>query len=153
MKGNMSKSYDAAFRCATHDPNPVSGGDALPGKQIAEELSEALSRLGMTPVGVFCEEPFWAVRVPEGASTVDVLVYVYHPDRDWNNAVWAVSIESTQSSMFGVLKREESPTRTAIVRAVDSALQSVPHVRDIRWFRGLPASPYGTDKFLIRPFG
>src|SRR5262245_34151832 len=138
----MGDWYNAAFRCTAYDTIPRRGGADLPGGQIARDLAGLLSKLGVTVKEVVPEEPWWAVRVEEGRRNVDILVYVFLPDDDRSNAIWYVSVPSEESSFLDFFKKDEPESRNALIRSVHEALKRVPHVYDIRWFRGDGGDPF-----------
>ena len=145
----MAEYYEAAFRCTRYDAEIHDR--PLPGKEIAEELSAALVKLGLTPIGVFDEEPFWTVRMPHSSGTIDVLVYVYSPDSERMKAVWCVSVKSKMGFLGRLRKKQEDPATIALLNALHEALQSLPHVQDIRWFNELPSDPYTSSNWAMRP--
>lgn len=147
----MAGYNEAAFHCSRYDASIVDR--PLPGRELAEELSAALVKRGLTPVGVFDEEPFWAVRMPLGSGTTDVLVFVHSPDSDRTKAVWCLSVNVKVSFLDRLRGRREEPSTVVLLTALHEALLSLPHVHDIRWFKELPVDPYDSGDWAERPMG
>jgi hypothetical protein len=145
----MAESYEAAFRCTHYDAEILDR--PFPGESLAQELSFALSRFGLKPIGVFDEEPFWTVRVPHGSGTNDVLVYVHSPNKERSKAVWCVSVSSKKSFLDRLRGKQQDPSTLTLLNALHDALQSLPHVQDIRWFHELPSDPYDSSNWSVRP--
>jgi hypothetical protein len=145
----MARYNEAAFHCTRYDASI--GDRPLPGRELAEELSAALVKLGLTPVGVFDEEPFWAVRIPHGSGTTDVLVFVHSPDSDRAKAVWCLSVNAKVSFLDRLRRKKEDPQTVALLNALHEALLSLPHIQDIRWFKELPSDPYDSGDWVERP--
>jgi hypothetical protein len=145
----MTRSNEAAFHCTRYDASIIDR--PLPGRELAAELSAALVKLGHTPVGVFDEEPFWAVRVPLGSGTTDVLVFVHSPDSDRAKAVWCLSVNLKTSFLDRLRGKKEDASTVPLLNALHEALLSLPHVQDIRWFKELPSDPYDSASWAERP--
>jgi hypothetical protein len=142
----MNVRYEAAFRAPHCDPT-ASVGSWLPGRQLAEYLAGRLQATDLGSVEVVDEEPFWVVRVPGESGPIDVLVYIYLPSEDPEDAVWSVCVPCQLGFFDRLLGRQERPQIVALLEAIHRALQTEGGIRDVRWFKELPANPYRTSKF------
>ena len=146
----MEVFYDVAFRALDYDAT-LGDGPELPGRQLAEDIAASLRELGRSPLGVFNEEPFWAIRFASGSRTLDVLVGLYLPDEERDKAIWWVSVPSSLGFFDRLFRKAEGPSTILLLEAINAALQSDDRIRDVRWFKELPAEPYESSKYSNLP--
>lgn len=148
----MADSYEAALRSDRYHADPFSGdGDAIPGEPLAIDISAELRQSGYSEVRILDESPLWVLRVRLDDGDADIDVSLFLPSEKPHEAVWNVSIPSRRGLLDRLLGRPEPEAIQALARAVHDALERIPGVSNIRWFRKWPADPYKAESYSVRP--
>jgi hypothetical protein len=135
----MGLEYSVAFRSSKHDGAVLDR--PLPGKGLAQEISDGLMQLDVLSEGVFDEEPFWEIRCVIDGKRIPVLVYIFQPNSVPHNAVWGISFSSQVGLLANLFGRNDVHEVQKLARALHEVLSTLGDVRGVRWFVGGNISP------------
>jgi hypothetical protein len=138
--------FDANFPELTWLPKK---GDRVPGRELAELITEGLRQRGFDAEDVSYEEPFFTTRCQSGDYRYEVLSYIYVPAGA--DAVWAVDCAPTLGTWAKLTGKSEEAEHGAVLIAIHDTLKKDARVIDMRWFKDLPGEPFSVQKYGRSP--
>ena len=144
IKGTL----DVTFPQSTWFPTK---GERVPGGELAELIQKGLSQHGFDAEEVSYEEPFFVTRplCHSGNYRYEILSYIYYPDE--TDAVWAVECAPRLGFWARLLGKSEDSELGAVLKAIDETLRNDSRVREKRWFKDLPGSPFAAQRYGRSP--
>jgi hypothetical protein len=138
--------FDARFPEVTWLPKQ---GERMPGRELAELITDGLRQRGFDAKDVLYEEPFFTTRCQSGKYRYEVLSYIYVPEEA--DAVWAVDCAPTLGTWAKLTGKSEDAELGALLIAIYDTLKNDSRVIDMRWFEELPAKPFSVQKYGRSP--
>ena len=133
-----------------HRPKPGAAEESeLPGRDLAELVEQGLRRVGFAIEGVVYEEPFFVVRCRVGQFEYELLSYLFDPHDV--NPVWVVDCPSRLGFFDKWFARSKNAEYASVLQAIHRTLISDHRVREVRWFRSLPADPFSAEGYSRIP--
>jgi predicted RNase H-like HicB family nuclease len=142
-------SFKGTFDASFPDLRTIKeGDDRIPGRDLGELIVGGLLRRGLQASGPVNEEPFFVVPCPSDQYNYRILCYVLEPGPD---PVWVVECPRLLGFMAKWRGESEENELGAVVTAIDETLKSDSRVREMRWFKELPISPFEESKYDTSP--
>ncbi len=122
--------------------------DRIPGRDLASLVASGLRAHGLDAGEPVNEEPFFIISCRSGDFNYQVLCYLLEPGSD---PIWVVECARTLSAIARWRGKSEEAELGAVVLAIHKTLEKDARVRDIRWFRELPGSPFEQSWYDTSP--